>query len=48
MSLFIAALAYSGTEQLPLAKTGVLLASVVAGSVGYAILRSISARASSE
>jgi Na+:H+ antiporter, NhaA family len=39
MSLFIADLAFGTSDSLPLAKIGILAASVVAGSVGYVILR---------
>jgi NhaA family Na+:H+ antiporter len=39
MSLFIADLAFGTSDSLPLAKIGILAASLVAGSVGYAILR---------
>jgi NhaA family Na+:H+ antiporter len=39
MSLFIADLAFGTSDSLPLAKIGILAASVVAGSVGYIILR---------
>jgi NhaA family Na+:H+ antiporter len=39
MSLFIADLAFGTSDSLPLAKIGILAASLVAGSVGYIILR---------
>lgn len=39
MSLFIADLAFGGSTSLPLAKIGILAASMVAGAVGYGILR---------
>ncbi|MEX2275193.1 MAG: Na+/H+ antiporter NhaA [Actinomycetota bacterium] len=40
VSLFIAELAFAGTEQLNLAKIGILLASVMAGVLGAVLLRS--------
>ena len=39
MSLFIATLAFEGTTLLPIAKLGILVASLVAGLVGWLILR---------
>jgi len=39
MSLFIANLAFAGTDWLSSAKLGILGASVVAGGAGWAILR---------
>lgn len=39
MSLFIAGLAFGGIELLPLAKTGILIASLIAGMIGYVLLR---------
>jgi NhaA family Na+:H+ antiporter len=39
MSLFIADLAYGTSETLTLAKFGILAASVLAGLVGYVLLR---------
>ncbi|HET8761608.1 MAG TPA: Na+/H+ antiporter NhaA, partial [Nitrospiria bacterium] len=51
MSLFIANLAFAETPFLPIAKLGILGASLVAGGVGWAILRGTGgrgARASSE
>ena len=40
MSIFIAELAFPGnTEQLVMAKTGILCASIVAGLAGYLWLR---------
>ena len=39
MSLFIADLAFGGTPALDLAKIGVLGASLIAGVVGWALLR---------
>jgi Na+:H+ antiporter, NhaA family len=39
MSLFVAGLAFSGTVMPDQAKAGVLLASTVAGVIGYAVLR---------
>lgn len=41
MSLFIADLAFGDSPSLPLAKIGILAASVVAGIVGFLILRSL-------
>ena len=44
MSLFIAALAYGdGTDELAMAKIGVLAASVIAGFGGFALLRAVPA-----
>ena len=44
MSLFIAALAYGdGTDELAMAKIGVLAASVIAGLGGFALLRAVPA-----
>ncbi len=40
VSLFVAALAFAPPEQVAEAKVGVLVASVLAGGVGYAFLRS--------
>jgi Na+:H+ antiporter, NhaA family len=42
MSLFIAGLAFGESELLTVAKTGILLASLVAGIIGYVILRRVS------
>jgi Na+/H+ antiporter NhaA len=39
MSLFIAGLAFGGTALLPLAKTGILIASLLAGMIGFVLLR---------
>jgi NhaA family Na+:H+ antiporter len=39
MSLFISSLAFQGTPLLPAAKSAVLFSSLVAGSIGWAILR---------
>jgi NhaA family Na+:H+ antiporter len=44
MSLFIAELAFEGTPSLDAAKVGILAASVVAGVVGLALVRFVSAR----
>ncbi|MCB9450138.1 MAG: Na+/H+ antiporter NhaA [Anaerolineaceae bacterium] len=44
MSLFIAGLAFDGTALLPLAKTGILVASLLAGVIGFALLRRESGR----
>ena len=41
MSLFIASLAFGNAEFLPLAKTGILLASLISGTVGAVILSRI-------
>jgi Na+/H+ antiporter NhaA len=38
MSLFIASLAFGESELLPVAKTGILLASLISGTVGAVIL----------
>ena len=49
MSLFIAALAYGdGTAELDLAKVGILVASLIAGAGGFAILRTAGPEASSK
>jgi NhaA family Na+:H+ antiporter len=40
MSLFIASLGFGESELLDAAKTGILMASVIAGSIGYFLLRS--------
>lgn len=42
MSLFIGSLAFSGSELLDTAKIGILTASIIAGVVGYLILRGAS------
>ena len=39
MALFVAGLAFAGTPMLETAKAGILVASTVAGAVGYAMLR---------
>jgi NhaA family Na+:H+ antiporter len=40
MSIFIAELAFKGSpEYLLMAKTGVLAASIIAGIIGYSVLR---------
>ena len=39
MSLFIASLAFDGVAALPAAKVGILTASIVAGIVGWSVLR---------
>jgi NhaA family Na+:H+ antiporter len=44
MSLFIATLAFGETPFLPVAKLGILVASLVAGAVGWAVLRGTSGR----
>ncbi len=44
MSLFIAELAFEGTASLDAAKVGILVASIVAGVVGLALVRLVSAR----
>jgi NhaA family Na+:H+ antiporter len=44
MSLFIATLAFGGTSFLPVAKLGILVASLVAGGIGWAILRGTGGR----
>ena len=41
MSLFVGDLAYGESPELTLAKIGILAASVIAGAVGYLILRSV-------
>jgi len=48
MSLFIAGLSFDSPEILDRAKTGVLAASLVAGAVGYIVLRRLGAAAESE
>jgi NhaA family Na+:H+ antiporter len=45
MSLFIAQLAFVDTEPLAEAKIGILIASLIAGAVGYVALRLSSRRA---
>lgn len=45
MSIFIANLAYpTGSDLVPLAKIAILFASLLAGLIGYAVLRSVSPR----
>lgn len=44
MSLFVADLAFSSPTLLAEAKAGVLVASLMAGTVGYFVLRGVSAR----
>jgi len=39
MSLFVASLAFRGTQQINEAKMAILIASVLAGFVGYLVLR---------
>jgi NhaA family Na+:H+ antiporter len=43
MALFIASLAFEGTDLLPTAKTGILAASAISGVVGWIILRVVKA-----
>lgn len=45
MAIFIANLAFAGTELLSIAKVGVMTASLVAGAVGWLILRQVCAPA---
>jgi len=46
MSLFVGSLAYGkGSGELALAKVGILVASILAGVIGYAILRAVPRRA---
>jgi|CXWL01.1.fsa_nt_gi NhaA family Na+:H+ antiporter len=42
MSLFIAELAFSGSGSLPIAKFGILIASLISAAVGFVLLRSFS------
>ncbi len=44
MSLFIAELAFAGSEVLDRAKLGILVASIIAGAVGWALLRALGKR----
>jgi Na+:H+ antiporter, NhaA family len=48
MSLFVAGLAFTDPASLARAKVGILLASVIAGGVGYTLLRRAPATAASE
>ncbi len=41
MSLFVANLAFTSTDQTAAAKAAILIASVIAGTVGYALLRGV-------
>jgi NhaA family Na+:H+ antiporter len=48
MSLFIAGLAFGGTSLLDSAKVGILVASLVSGTVGWIVMRRATARRDDE